>query len=83
MGLFNQAEKYANMKAARELEKIRKQGEATQAFDPEAERQRQAAAAERFKEQSAHADLLQRCVERIEHLEAEVTRLREKLGESG
>ena len=83
MGLFRQAEQYSNMKAARELEKIRKQGEREQAFDREAERQRQAEAAARFKQRSADTDRLQWCVERIQHLEAEVNRLREKLGESG
>jgi hypothetical protein len=82
LGLFRQAEQYSNMKAARELEKIRKQGEAAQTFDREAERQRQAEAAARFKQQGAHDDRLQWCVERIKHLEAEVARLREKLDET-
>lgn len=56
MGLFRRAEQYANRKSARELEKIRKQGEREPRFDREAERQRQAEAAARFKQRSAESD---------------------------
>lgn len=81
MGLFRQAEQYSNIKAARELEKIRKQGRPRRRSIGRP-RQGQAEAAARFQQQGARDDRLQWCVERIKHLEEEVARLREKLDET-
>lgn len=81
MGFLRLSEQNANLRAAAELTKIRKQAERTQALDREAERRRQVESAQRFKQENASEDRLQWCVDRIEQLEAEVARLRRKVDE--